>query len=109
VTNNGTQFKTTASIGSNKPNEKLKGTSGSGIRNPNVQSSEKKHFKNNKQSIVSANENSVGKKVAVATTKYSYNRNAGNTNSNLYSMIYQNRTKNLVSSYLKNIDSQNTK
>ncbi len=30
------------------------------------------------------------------------------TSNNLYSMIYQNRTKNLVSSYLKNIDTSGT-
>eukprot|EP00349_Pseudokeronopsis_sp_Brazil_P005094 CAMPEP_0202967250 /NCGR_PEP_ID=MMETSP1396-20130829/12044_1 /ASSEMBLY_ACC=CAM_ASM_000872 /TAXON_ID= /ORGANISM="Pseudokeronopsis sp., Strain Brazil" /LENGTH=72 /DNA_ID=CAMNT_0049692073 /DNA_START=805 /DNA_END=1023 /DNA_ORIENTATION=+ len=71
-------------------------------------SSEKKHFKNSKQSISSINENSVGKKKkpsgGVVTQKYAYNRGAGNTNNNLYSMIYQNRNKDLVSSYLKNID-----
>lgn len=30
----------------------------------------------------------------------------GSNNANLYSMIYQNRQKNLVSNYLKGIDSQ---
>jgi hypothetical protein len=33
-----------------------------------------------------------------------FNPNA--TNTNLYSMIYQNRSKNLVSNYLKGIDTQ---
>ena len=51
-----------------------------------------------KKKILTTHENSVGKKMM--------GKKKPNTNSNLYSMIYQNRTKNLVSSYLKNIDTK---
>jgi hypothetical protein len=43
------------------------------------------------------------KKITSSTSKYN-NPNA--TNHNLYSMIYQNRTKNLVSNYLKGFEAQ---
>lgn len=46
------------------------------------------------------------KKLINGPTKYSQTIVSNNRNNpNLYSMIYQNRSKNLVSSYLKNVDS----
>lgn len=83
--NNMTSFKTTASITSTK-NNKLGGTDAMSIKSSIL-----------KNSLV-ATADSTGKKLVSNNTKHS------GTNSNLYSMIYQNRSKNLVSNYLKVVD-----
>ncbi len=88
MSNNGLSFKTAASIASNKTNEHLK-VSVNG--RPGMLSSEKKHIKSNKQSLVAGNEGNSSKKQSKPTTAHAKQLSGsrvGNTNSNLYSMIY---------------------
>ena len=56
--------------------------------------------------MIMTTDSGAAKKIS-STSKYNNGQNnPSTTNHNLYSMIYQNRSKNLVSNYLKGIDSQ---
>ena len=84
-------FKTTASIGSTKSKQMINNTQmveGTSLKSTML-----------KNSMI-ATADSTNKK----HSNGKFNPNA--TNTNLYSMIYQNRSKNLVSNYLKAIDTQ---
>lgn len=83
-------FKTTASIGSTKSKQLINNTQmveGTSLKSTML-----------KNSMIATAESTNKKQLSNSK----FNPNA--TNTNLYSMIYQNRSKNLVSNYLKAID-----
>jgi hypothetical protein len=96
-------FKTTASIGSTKGtgNKQIMSSTQAMLEGVMKSSNPKTNHQN-----PTGEPTSHGKKNS-GSYKFNNNSIGGNSNNaNLYSMIYQNRTKNLVSNYLKGIDTQ---